>query len=265
MKRPSVYTISASAHFAETLARGLLKRIGDDPLALSSATIYLPTQRAARTFGDAFAKVMGGAALLPQFKPLGDSNEEDLLFDTAADGLEIAPAIHPLRRQLLLAQLVREWDQQGRDGTLSFAQAAVLADSLAKVMDEVETQGVDLGKLKDLLPPEMAEHWQGVTRFLDVLQDAWPTVLAAENTLTPARRRVLALKALGARLETAPPEGWVIAAGSTGSIPATAELLGVIARLPKGAVVLPGLDRRLDEESWQRLEDDPGHPQYGLR
>jgi ATP-dependent helicase/nuclease subunit B len=265
LKAPSVYTISASAHFAEDLARGLLRRIGDDPLALSSATIYLPTQRAARTFGDAFAKVMGGAALLPQFKPLGDSTEEDLLFEASVEGLETLPAIAPLPRQLLLAQLVREWDRQGRDGTLSFAQSAVLADSLSKVMDEVETQGVDLGKLKDLLPPEMAEHWEGVTRFLDVLHDAWPKLLAAENKLTPATRRVLALKALGARLQAAPPDGWTIAAGSTGSIPATAQLLGVIARLPRGAVVLPGLDQRLDEESWQRLEDDPGHPQYGLR
>ena len=265
MKRPAVFTIAASAHFAESLARGLLERVGGDPLALSSATIYLPTQRAARTFGDAFARVMGGAALLPQFKPLGDSDEDDLLFDAAAEGLETLPAIAPLRRQLLLAQLVQKFDRANRDGNLSFAQAATLADSLAKVMDEVETQGADLGRLKDLVPPELAEHWQGVTRFLDILHVAWPQLLAAENRLTPAARRVLALKALGARLQAAPPGGWVIAAGSTGSIPATAELLGVIAHLPKGAVVLPGLDQRLDEESWERLEDDPGHPQFGLR
>ena len=79
-------------------------------LALSSAVIYLPTRRAARSFGDAFARVMGGAALLPQFKPLGDSDEDELLFDAAAEGLEFRPAIAPLRRQLLLAQLVRRWD-----------------------------------------------------------------------------------------------------------------------------------------------------------
>ena len=36
----------------------------------------------------------------------------------------------------------------------------------------------------------------------------------------------------------------------------------MIARLPNGAVVLPGLDKRLDEESWTNL--DPGHPQFGL-
>ena len=262
MKHPSVFTIAPSAPFAETLARGLIARAGSDPLALSRAIIYLPTRRAARSFGDAFARVLNGAALLPQFKPLGDSDEDELLFDAAAEGLEFKPAITPLRRQLLLAQLVRRWDRTDRGGALSFAQYAALADSLAKVMDEVETQGADLSNLKDLAPADLAEHWEGVTRFLDVIRTQWPAILEAEHALNPAERRVQGLKQLAARLETSPPQGWVIAAGSTGSIPATAELLRVIARLPQGAVVLPGLDKRLDAESWSRL--DEGHPQFGM-
>lgn len=269
MKFPAVFSIPAGAPFAESLARGLIARSGEDPLALSGAVIYLPTRRAARTFGDAFAKVLGGAAMLPQFKALGDSEEDDLLFDTAGEGLELAPAIAPLRRQLLLAQLVRQWDRapdaRGRDGNLSFAQCAALAASLAKVMDEVETQGCDLSRLKELAPADLAEHWEGVTRFLDVIREQWPSILTAERALNPAYRRNLALKTLAARLEANPPQGWVIAAGSTGSIPATAQLMSVIARLPKGAVVLPGLDKRLDEESWRKLDEDPGHPQFGLR
>ena len=263
MKAPAVYTIAASAHFAESLARGLLQRTGNDPLALSSATIYLPTRRAARGFGDAFARVMGGAALLPQFKALGDSDEDDLLFDAPSDGQELAPSIAPLRRQLLLTELIRKWDRKGSDGTLSFAQAATLADSLAKVMDEVENQGCDLGKLKDLAPPELAEHWEGVTRFLDVLHKQWPGVLAVEQKLNPAARRAAAIRALAARLEAAPQQGLILAAGSTGSLPATADFLAVIAQLPGGAVVLPGLDREMDKQSWTDL--DPGHPQFGLR
>jgi ATP-dependent helicase/nuclease subunit B len=263
VKHPSVFTIAASAPFAETLARGLIARAGDDPLALSSTTIYLPTRRAARSFGDAFAKVMGGAALLPQFRPLGDSEEDELAFDAASGGLELAPAIAPLRRQLLLARLVRQWDRAGRGGLLSFAQSAALADSLAKVMDEVETQGCDLSKLKDLAPANLAEHWEGVSRFLELLRDQWPAILTAEKAMNPAARRIEALQALTRRLQATPPSGRVIAAGSTGSIPATAELLGTIARLPQGAVVLPGLDQTLDQDSWERL--DPGHPQFGLR
>ena len=42
----------------------------------------------------------------------------------------------------------------------------------------------------------------------------------------------------------------MIAAGSTGSMPATAKLLATIAKLPHGAVVLPGLDTDLDDATW---------------
>ena len=152
---------------------------------------------------------------------------------------------------------------RGRDGTLSFAQGAALADSLAKVMDEMETQGCDLAKLKDLAPADLAEHWEGVTRFLDVIRETMARHPGRGKALNPAARRNQALKALAARLEATPPQGMVIAAGSTGSIPATARIAGVIARLPQGAVVLPGLDRELDDESWNDL--DPGHPQFGLK
>ncbi len=262
MKQPSVFTIAPSAPFAETLARGLIARLGSDPLILSSATIYLPTRRAARTFGEAFAHVLGGAALLPQFKPLGDSEDDEFLFDAASDALEFPPAIAPLRQQLLLARLVRQWGRAARGGTLSFVQSAVLAESLAQVMDEIETQGCDLSKLDGLAPQNLASHWEGVSRFLGLLRDHWPAILAEEKAMNPAARRNLALRALAKRLETSPPPGPVIAAGSTGSIPATAELLAAIARLPQGAVVLPGLDRGLDDESWAAL--DPGHPQFGL-
>ena len=66
------------------------------------------------------------------------------------------------------------------------------------------------------------------------------------------------------RLLTAPPAGPVIAAGSTGTVPATARLLKVIASQPNGAVVLPGLDFSLDPESWASLSEHPEHPQTGM-
>ena len=56
----------------------------------------------------------------------------------------------------------------------------------------------------------------------------------------------------------------VIAAGSTGTLPATARLLKAIASLSNGAVVLPGLDKQLDEETWAGLGRVPEHPQHGM-
>ena len=65
----------------------------------------------------------------------------------------------------------------------------------------------------------------------------------------------------------------MIAAGSTGSIPATAELIATIAHLPHGAVVLPGLDTDLDEDAWTSIAGDdkkniapaPAHPQFAMQ
>src|SRR6185436_11062829 len=65
-------------------------------------------------------------------------------------------------------------------------------------------------------------------------------------------------------------DGPVIAAGSTGSMPATAKLLDTIAKLPHGAVVLPGLDTDLDDAAWELIggtKDHPpgfGHPQLAM-
>ncbi len=120
-----IFTIPASAPFGETLARGLIERAGTGAFALSDVTIYLPTRRAARNFGEAFARVLGGAALLPEFRALGDSDDDDL-FDLVHDGLELPPAIHPIRRQLLLATLIRQWEK-ARGEDVSFAHAAALA------------------------------------------------------------------------------------------------------------------------------------------
>ena len=257
-----IFTIPASAPFGETLALGLLERTKREAFALPETIIYLPTRRAARNFGEAFARVLGGAALLPQFRALGDSDEDELLFDAVEEDLELPPAISPIRRQLLLAALIRQWSaRQGE--RMDFAQAASLAESLAEVIDDAARQGVDLARLEELAPLPLAEHWQNASRFLILVRDQWPTLLAAEGAVDPAARLNLALDLMAKRLEKDPPRGMVIAAGSTGSIPATARLLRVIAGLPDGALVLPGLDRTLEETSWCAL--DPGHPQFGLK
>ena len=88
-------------------------------------------------------------------------------------------------------------------------------------------------------------------------------MLAERGQIDAIDRRTRAIRAQAARWREHPPATPVIAAGSTGSQPATRELLAAIAGLPQGAVVLPGLDRDMDEASWDKL--DPSHPQFGLR
>ena len=49
-------------------------------------------------------------------------------------------------------------------------------------------------------------------------------------------------------------------------MPATARLLAAIARLPNGAVVLPGIDLGLEQRAWDAIvrEPAPSHPQAAL-
>ena len=99
------------------------------------------------------------------------------------------------------------------------------------------------------MPGEHDAYWQLTVRFLnEIVREAWPLILNERNRIEPAQRRDLLIAAEARRL-AASAGGPVIAAGSTGSMPATAALIEAIARLPQGAVVLPGLDTDLDEEN----------------
>ena len=132
-----------------------------------------------------------------------------------------------------------------------------MADDLARLMDDMTTRGVSWERLDKLVPEEFDPYWQLTMKFLKIAREAWPAVLRERGLIEPAARRDALIKAEAARLARK-TDGPVIAAGSTGSIPATAELIATIARLPHGAVVLPGLDTDLDEESWRLISGDAG-------
>jgi ATP-dependent helicase/nuclease subunit B len=69
-----------------------------------------------------------------------------------------------------------------------------------------------------------------------------------------SERRVRLLRALEQQWKNDPPTEVLVAAGSTGTAPATADLLRVVAAAPKGAVVLPGLDEDLADSAWAQIE-----------
>ncbi|KIL97609.1 ATP-dependent nuclease subunit B [Paramagnetospirillum magnetotacticum MS-1] len=258
-----VFTIVPGAAFVDTLAAHLLAEAEGDPLALADMEILLPTRRACRAMSDAFLRLSGGRPLLlPRLRPLGDMDEEEL--DLAgADPLDIAPAVTPTERVLILARLILTAAQAQGGHVPSPDQAVRLASELAKLLDAVQVERLDFADLAKLVPEEYAEHWQVTLKFLAILTEAWPGILAERGVLDPEDRlnRVMAAQIEAWRAR--PPRHKIIAAGSTGSRPATADLLAAVAGLPSGRVVLAGLDKAMDEESWAVL--DPAHPQYGLK
>jgi ATP-dependent helicase/nuclease subunit B len=230
-----------------------------------------------------FLDVLGkDAAILPRIVALGDIDEDELAFseDSEPGGfapLDVPPKLGELERRLVLARLVAAWAKRPGLSPLVVGGAAstlTLAGDLARLMDDMVTRGVDWNALDRLVPDQFDKYWRHTLDFLKIARDYWPAFLAETNRIEPAARRDRLIDAEAERL-TKQYDGPVIAAGSTGSMPATAKFLHAVAALPQGAVVLPGLDTDLDDDAWRSIggiRDSKGtstppasnHPQYAM-
>ncbi|GAA4009615.1 double-strand break repair protein AddB [Sphingomonas humi] len=271
--RPGLWSIPAEASFADALALELIRRHAGDPLALARGRILLPNARAVRTVTEAFVRASGKGLLLPRLIPIGDPLLDERIGGAfeALDGPPSPPAIDPLTRQAELAILL----QQARK--IGTAEAWRLAGDLAQTLDQLLIEGVAPASLLERLGAqgELAIHQQRAIATLSVLLARWPRRLAELGRIDLVERRNLLLRATARRWQAAPPPDFTVVAGITTSAPAVAELLRVIAFMPGGEVVLPGLadEALLDEDQWQALggerEEDfrpePTHPQYHLK
>ena len=253
---PALYTIPADLSFADSLAQGLLAETHGDPLALAQYLILLPNRRAARALREAFLRQAGDKPmLLPRMHAVDAADEDELAFA----GLDIPPAIPPLERILLLARMVAAKDRKG----MSPDQAIRLATELAGLLDSLQIERIPPERLHQLAPDDLARHWQETLEFLDILLTAWPQLLASTGQIDPQDRINRILMAQAASWCRNPPTTPILAAGSTGTRPATADLLKVVMGLPQGRIILPGLDQTLDDEAWGQIDEI--HPQYGMK
>ena len=287
-----VFSVPASAPFLRTVIAALVDgRLVDGfetrahPERLAQATLYLPTRRAGRMAREIFLEELNtDAVLLPRIVALGDIDEDELAFAEEAEPyggeapLDIPPRLGELARRLTLATLVAAWAKGPVLAPLVVGGAAstlALAGDLARLMDDMVTRGVGWEALDGIVPDQLDQYWQHSFEFLRIARQAWPAHLEEIGKIEPAARRDLLIAAEARRLTTH-HDGPVIAAGSTGSMPATAKFLHAVANLPHGAVVLPGLDSDLDDEAWQTIggvKDAQGkftsppssnHPQFAM-
>ncbi len=259
---PRWYAIEARRPFLEDLASGVLSWLGDQaPETLSDAVILLPNRRAARAFTDALRTQSGDRpVLLPQVRPLGDLEEDEPPFAPGALGLDLPPAIDPLTRRFELARLVSRHHPD-----LTPLRALEMADALGGFLDSCHLEEIrDPSRVAGLVEGDLADHWREAAAFLAIAVEAWPRRLEELGLVDPAWRRARLLRLLADSWKAEPPTGPVIAAGSTGTAPAAADVLAAVADAPLGCVVLPGLDRDLDPRVWATLKDSEQHPQNGL-
>lgn len=250
---PRVFGLAPGVDFPKGLLLGLEQRlISSPPEDWAKVEIFVNTRRMERRLRDLFDA--GPARLLPRIR---------LITDLAGLVPDLPPAAPALRRRLELAQLVASLIARAPD-LAPRASAFDLANSLAALMDEMHGEGVDPVALHDLDVAHLSDHWARTRAFIGLVERYF-----GQDSLdmpdAEARQR-MAVQRISALWGAAPPQHPVIVAGSTGSRGATALFMEAVARLPQGAVILPGFDFDMPVETWAALKGDAlaaeDHPQY---
>ena len=251
---PRLFALPPGVDFPKSVVSGLLERMSHlTPDAMAQVEIYVNTQRMQRRVRHLFLD--GNARLLPRIRVLGDLGRDLAMSD-------LPPAVPPLRRRLELAQLVARLIESEPD-LAPKTSVFDLADSLAALMDEMQGEGVTPGAIRTLNVEDQSGHWQRALQFVSLVE-SFLGETAKTHPDTESRQRQV-IERLVARWATQPPAHPVIIAGSTGSRGATGLLMQAVAKLPQGAVILPGFDSDMPHAAWSQLEDalqGEDHPQY---
>lgn len=248
-----VFAVAPGVDFPRALVDGLVARHrGQPPEALARVHLLVNTRRMARRIHALFDE--GPALLLPRIQLITDLGEDAMQED-------IPPAVAPLRRQLELVQLVSGF----LDAAPDFAPRSALfdlADSLAALMGEMQGEGVSPADIAALDIEDQSGHWGRTQAFLGIVQNYFERAPTAPDSET---RQRLIIERLIVRWSETPPAHPIIIAGSTGSRGATQILMRAVARLPQGALVLPGFDFDMPDALWPTLDDpliSEDHPQF---
>lgn len=276
--RPNVFAIPAATPFLDSCVAAFTSGAlfgRTEPLTpeeIAAARLFVPTRRAGAALTAALAaRAQAGATLLPAIVPLGDQDAlEDALGGFGGEALDDLPAIGDLDRRLALFPMVDAWrnaiaadrDEKGAREPFfvarSRADAFALAGDLARLIDETILEDVPLERLaqgvpEDYRPEAHSQYWGMTERFLAIAAAQYPAMLAERGRIERYAGFVERLRFYIAGLRRRPPATPLVVIGSTGSVAATAELMAAVARLPMGAVVLPGLDLTLPEDVWDRI------------
>jgi double-strand break repair protein AddB len=243
---PRVFGLPIGVDFASALVDGVTQRMhGTAPEALARVVIYVNTSRMQRRIRQLFEAQ--GARLLPHIR---------LITDLAHDPMHDLPMpMDGLERRLDLARLVRKLIES--DETLAATDAAYdLADSLAALFEEMQSERVSAEAIAGLDVGKHSAHWERSQKFIGLVH----RYLGPDSSLDTEGRQRAVVEALAHEWRTSPPDHPVLVAGSTGSRGTTRAFMRAVAKLPQGAVLLPGFDTAMPPALWATLAGDPDGP-----
>jgi ATP-dependent helicase/nuclease subunit B len=278
-RAPRVYTIASGLDPLRLLARKVLDGFpltDRTSLPLHAWTILLPSRRAARRFAEVLRNELGTTSLLlPRILPLGDLDAESIDMWAETDDWSLQTAgPEKLSAVGLLFEIygfVTRWANANphlslaNDVAASAVQGFNLARSLIKLVDQAGTEEVPLAGIAGVYQVQdndLAGHRETIIGLLNQLNQHLEALQLSEKRVTAATYRNLSIRNVARAITKSDMGLPIVAAGSTGTNPATRDLLKAIAHAPFGALILPGLDTGMNDADWLSLT--PTHPQWGL-
>ena len=218
--------------------------VSEAGVAVQDCLIFLPSRRAVRGAEKMFAQKNGGAVLLPKLVALGEGVDlDEFVSDNTFSNLE---------RVVLLAKLLSEDANIGNIST-----ALPIARDAVRMQDYLENEGVNSQDIdwENLIDERYAKHFQAKAKMLNILTKVLPS--AADGRVTDAAQRNADVRAWINEINKYP---LVVVCGSTASVPATADLMVAVSKLPQGKIILPGkIDGRPEDFE---LDTNPYNSEY---
>lgn len=211
--------------------------------------IFVPSRRALRTIEMALVKRAGHAIFLPHLVALGEGvDDPDFESDNEVD------TISNLERVVVVAHLLTA-DANIRNLTT----ALPIARDLVRMYDYMENEGVNPSEIdwNSLVDEKYATHFQDKAKMLGILSHVMHEF--GNGRVTQSQKRNIGIRDWAKVLDN---YKLVVVCGSTASVPATADLMAAIAKIPHGRILLSGkIDGRIQDF---KLNTNPYNSEYNF-
>lgn len=215
------------------ISDALWQVINTSGVDLSDILIFLPSRRAVRVVEKMLVKKSGHSVILPRLVALGEGTDDEFQEDDINDVNNAT--IGDMERVIAIAQLLRTAGNVV--GVNNMDTALSVAHDLVRMTDYLENEGVDIASIDwdKFVDEKYATHFQAKAQILNIISQFLPQYCAGRITKTMARNA-------GIRdwIRAVHNYKLVIVCASTASVPATADLMAVVATIPHGRIILPG-------------------------
>ncbi|MCL1902099.1 MAG: PD-(D/E)XK nuclease family protein [Alphaproteobacteria bacterium] len=242
-KTKNIFCASNPAKLADALRHVLMR---DD---FSNDIIFLPSRRAVRTVERMLADIPGRAVMLPKLVALGEAVDDEFIDEDTVSNIE---------RTIVLAKMLETAEN------LTFASSLTVAGDLIRMTDYLENEGRGQENINwaQLVGERYARHFQKKAEFLDKASSLMRNIFP--DKITEAQKRNTEIRGWIEYLENHKSEiinhkSKIIICGSTGSVPATADLMKHVAGLENGYIILPGRINELGTSNEELGTTNPYH------